>query len=52
MTRFPELCDVLQRCRAIEKRQAAYNPMGEPPPVDRLTAAEIVTIAEALGVEL
>lgn len=49
--RFPEVSDLWQQCRRIEKRQAPYNPHGGD--VNRsLTEPEIVEIAARIGLEV
>lgn len=49
--RFPEVSDLWQECRRIEKRQAPYNPHGGD--VSRsLTEPEIRDIAERIGLEV
>lgn len=49
--RFPEVSDLWQQCRRIEKRQHPYNPHGGD--VSRsLTEAEIREIAERIGLEV
>lgn len=49
--RFPEVSDLWQECRRIEKRQAPYNPHGGD--VSRsLTEPEIREIAERIGLDV
>ena len=49
--RFPELSDLLQQCRRIEKREAPYSPHGDGV-VRSLTEPEIKDIAARIGLEV
>ena len=48
--RFPEVADLLQRCRRIEPPERPYCPNGAP--ADRLTREEIAAFAERLQLEI
>lgn len=50
--RFPELSDLLQQCRRIEKRQAPYSPHDSGKPERPLTEPELVDIAQRIGLEV
>lgn len=50
--RFPEVSDLWQECRRIEKRQAPYSPHASASEARSLTEPEIREIAERIGLEV
>lgn len=50
--RFPEVSDLWQQCRRIEKRQAPYSPHAPASDARSLTEPEIVEIAARIGLEV
>lgn len=50
--RFPEVSDLWQECRRIEKRQAPYSPHASASDARSLTEPEIREIAERIGLEV
>ena len=50
--RFPELSDLLQQCRRIEKREAPYSPHASAHDARSLTEPEIKDIAARIGLEV
>ncbi|WP_077026079.1 hypothetical protein [Fuerstiella marisgermanici] len=50
--RFPEVSDLLQRCRRIEPPNRPYSPHGTGQDGDKLTRQEVKAFAERLQLDI